>query len=194
MCVCVCVCVWVAWSYLTLCTPRTVAHQAPLSMGFSRQGYWSGLPCPPPGDPPNQGLKPGVPHCRRILYHLSHQGSPFSSIYHVKILEGLIFKVIKICVLIYLDNLKSYQYILLIYFTEMQMSKITALSLLISLKKVCLRNFSVRLRMIFNLMNHSGQRASLISSVGKESAYDAGHPGLIPGLGRSAGEGMGYPL
>ena len=33
----------------------TVAHQAPLSMGFSRQEYWSGLPCPPPGDPPTQG-------------------------------------------------------------------------------------------------------------------------------------------
>ena len=30
-------------------------HQAPLSMGFSRQGYWSGLPCPPPGDLPTQG-------------------------------------------------------------------------------------------------------------------------------------------
>ena len=39
-------------------TPRTVACQAPLSMGFSRQGYWSGLPCPPPGDLPNPGIKP----------------------------------------------------------------------------------------------------------------------------------------
>ena len=33
----------------------TVAHQAPLSMGFSRQEYWSGLPCPPPGDLPDLG-------------------------------------------------------------------------------------------------------------------------------------------
>ena len=82
---------------------------------------------------PTQGLEPGVLHCGQILYHLKHQESPFNSIHHVKILEGLIFKVIKICVLIYFDNLKSYQYILLIYFTEMQMSKITALSLLISL-------------------------------------------------------------
>ena len=40
-------------------TPWTVAHQAPLSIGFSRQEYWSGLPCPPPGDPPNPGIKPG---------------------------------------------------------------------------------------------------------------------------------------
>ena len=38
-------------------TPWTVAHQAPLSMGFSRQEYWSGLPCPPPGDLPNPGIE-----------------------------------------------------------------------------------------------------------------------------------------
>ena len=36
----------------------TVAHQAPLSMGFSRQEYWSGLPCHPPGDLPDPGIKP----------------------------------------------------------------------------------------------------------------------------------------
>ena len=36
----------------------TVACQAPLSMGFSRQEYWSGLPCPPPGDLPDPGIKP----------------------------------------------------------------------------------------------------------------------------------------
>ena len=39
-------------------TPRTVAHQAPLSMGFSRQEYWNGLPFPPSGDLPNPGIKP----------------------------------------------------------------------------------------------------------------------------------------
>ena len=39
-------------------TPWTVAHQAPLSMGFSRQEYWSGLPCPPPGDLPDSGIEP----------------------------------------------------------------------------------------------------------------------------------------
>ena len=41
-----------------LATLRTAAHQAPLSMGFSRQENWSGLPCPPPGDLPNPGVKP----------------------------------------------------------------------------------------------------------------------------------------
>ena len=45
-------------------------------MGFSRQEYWSGLPFPSPGDVPwTQGLNTGLPHCRQMLYHLSHQGS-----------------------------------------------------------------------------------------------------------------------
>ena len=39
-------------------TPWTVAHQAPLSTGFSRQECWSGLPCPPPGDLPHPGIEP----------------------------------------------------------------------------------------------------------------------------------------
>ena len=38
-------------------TPQTEAHKAPLSMEFSRQGYWSGLPFSPPGDLPNPGIK-----------------------------------------------------------------------------------------------------------------------------------------
>ena len=42
-------------------TPWTVARQAPLSMGFSRQEYWSGLPFPSPGDLPKPGIEPGSP-------------------------------------------------------------------------------------------------------------------------------------
>ena len=41
-----------------LATPWTLAHQSPLSMGFSKQEYWSGFPCPPPGDLLNPGIKP----------------------------------------------------------------------------------------------------------------------------------------
>ena len=44
--------------------------------GFSRQKYWSGLPCPPPEYLPNLGFKPRSPALACILYHLSHQGSP----------------------------------------------------------------------------------------------------------------------
>ena len=60
-------------------TPWTVAPQAPLSMGFPRQEYWSGLPFCPPGDFPDPGLNLGLLHCRQILYHLSYQGSPVHS-------------------------------------------------------------------------------------------------------------------
>ena len=42
-------------------TPRTVAYQAPLSMGFSGQEYWNGLPFPSPGDLADPGIKPGSP-------------------------------------------------------------------------------------------------------------------------------------
>ena len=56
--------------------PRTVACQAPLSMGFSRPEYWSGLPCPSPGDLPDPGVESSLLHCRQILYRLSHQGNP----------------------------------------------------------------------------------------------------------------------
>ena len=50
-------------------SPWTVAHQAPLSVGFSWQEYWSGQPFPSPGDLPG----PGLTHCRQILYCMSHQ-------------------------------------------------------------------------------------------------------------------------
>ena len=67
----------VAQLCLTLATPSTVIRQAPLSMGVSRQPYWSGLPFPCPGDlPPTQGLNPGLLQYRKILYLWSHQGSP----------------------------------------------------------------------------------------------------------------------
>ena len=43
-------------------TPWTKARQAPLSRGFSRRGYWSGLPCPPPGNLPDPGIEPRCPN------------------------------------------------------------------------------------------------------------------------------------
>ena len=84
MCVCVCVCVCVR-AYALSCSvtsdsviPRTVASQAPLSMGVSRQEYWNSLPFTPPRALPNPRVKspslesPG----RWILYHLCHLQSP----------------------------------------------------------------------------------------------------------------------
>ena len=59
----------------------TVARQAPLSMGFSRQEYWSGLPYPSPGDLPDPGINQAHAFCiscigRWVLYHWHHWGAP----------------------------------------------------------------------------------------------------------------------
>ena len=56
--------------------PWTVACQAPLSMELFRKEYWRGLPSFLQGIFLTQGLNPGLPHCRQILYQLSHQRSP----------------------------------------------------------------------------------------------------------------------
>ena len=72
-------CVWVlshfscVWLFVT---PWTAAHQAPLSMGFSLQEHWSGLPCPPPGDLPDPGIEPVSSVLQVDSLLLSHRGSP----------------------------------------------------------------------------------------------------------------------
>ena len=73
------VCVCVSHSVVSeFVTPWIVAHQAPLSKGFSRQEYWSGLPFPSPRDLPDPGIEPTFPALQAILYCLSLQGSPLS--------------------------------------------------------------------------------------------------------------------
>ena len=60
-------------------TPWTVALQAPLSMGFPRQGYWSGWPFPAPGDLPDPGIEPTSPVSSALQMDslpLRHEGSP----------------------------------------------------------------------------------------------------------------------
>ena len=57
-------------------TPWTIAHQAPLSVGFPTQEYWSGLPFPSPGDLPKPRIEPV--HWQADSLPLSHQGSPSS--------------------------------------------------------------------------------------------------------------------
>ena len=86
---------WQSWDsnpggcvYVLSCTcfsanPWTVDHQAPLFMGFSSQEYWSGLPCPPPGDLLTQGSKPSLLNCRQILYFLSHKAQKFFKFYQL---------------------------------------------------------------------------------------------------------------
>ena len=93
VCVCVCVCegqcntnLHTVWGCICVqllnCvqlfeTPWPVAHQAALSLGFPKQEYSNGLSFPSLGYLSNPGIKPVSPLGRQILYHLSHQGSPF---------------------------------------------------------------------------------------------------------------------
>ena len=59
-------------------TPWTVAHQAPLTMGFSRQEYWSGLPFPSPEDFPDPGFEPRSPALQADSLPSEPQGSQFN--------------------------------------------------------------------------------------------------------------------
>ena len=78
VCVCVCLCVCVCITCLvmsgrTLCEPMDCSLAAS-SVHVILQEYWSGLPFTSPRHLPNPGIKPGLLHCRQILYHPSHQG------------------------------------------------------------------------------------------------------------------------
>ena len=75
------VAVLAAQSCLTLCNPMTVAHQAPLSMEFSRQEYWRGLPFPPPGDLPNSEIKPGSPALQEDSFLSEPPGKPMFCVF-----------------------------------------------------------------------------------------------------------------
>ena len=66
-------------------TPRTAAHQAPLSIGFSRQEYWSGLPFPPPGHLPNPGIKPTSPALQADALTSELPGKPYLIIREMQI-------------------------------------------------------------------------------------------------------------
>ena len=74
--------------FVTLCT---VACQAPLSMGFSKQEYWSGFPCPSPGDLPDPGIKPVslcLLHWQAGSLPLAPPGKPFGRLHTGKCLGG----------------------------------------------------------------------------------------------------------
>ena len=74
-CTCLCSATSCVWLFAI---PWIIALEAPLSMGFSRQEYWGGLPFLPPGELPNQGLTLCLLHWQADSLPLSHLGSPFS--------------------------------------------------------------------------------------------------------------------
>ena len=65
------------------CSSWTLAHQAPLSMGFPRQECWSGLPCPPPGDLSNLGIKARSPALQADSLPSEPPAKPKGSIYQI---------------------------------------------------------------------------------------------------------------
>ena len=74
-------------SCLTLMTPWTVAHQAPLSMGFFRQEYWSQLPFSPPGDLPDQKIEllfSAYPALAGRFFATDPPGDPMYRVHHAK--------------------------------------------------------------------------------------------------------------
>ena len=90
MCACVLSHFRHVWFFVT---PRTVARRAPLSVGFSRQEYWSGLPYPVSGDLLNPGIQPvssASPALRVDSLPLSHRGSP-------KLVDAVLYLVTQSC-------------------------------------------------------------------------------------------------
>ena len=75
-----CVCVKSLSHVRLFATPWTVARQVPLSMGFSRQEYWNGLPFPPPEDLPNPGTEPSSPALAGGFFTAEPPGKPKCSI------------------------------------------------------------------------------------------------------------------
>ena len=78
VCMCVCICVHILSHVWLFVTPWTVACQASLSMGFSRQEYWSGLPFPAAGNLPTQGQNPCFLHWQVNSLPLVPSGTPTS--------------------------------------------------------------------------------------------------------------------
>ena len=73
-----CACVLSRVSHVRLfATPWTVTSQALLSVGFPRQGYWSGLPFPPPGGLPNPGIEPTSPMLAGVFFVTEPRGMPY---------------------------------------------------------------------------------------------------------------------
>ena len=80
---CIYVCMRVLRRVQLLATPWTIAYQAPLSMGFSRQEYWSGLSFPPPGNLPNPGMEPAFPGLAGRVSTTVSPGKPWCYLYKV---------------------------------------------------------------------------------------------------------------
>ena len=83
------------WDPIDCSSPGSSVHGDSLGKRISRQPTWVGCHALLQGIFPTQGLNPGFPHCRRILYHLSHQGSPKLALPDIKTLyEAMVIKML----------------------------------------------------------------------------------------------------
>ena len=165
MCVCVCEISHVQFFE----TPRTVGLQAPMSMEFSRQEYWNGLPFPTPGDLPNLGIEPESLALAGRSFTTEPSGKPQNTIHWLEVNPGQLLGR-QLC------SPLDHQYC-----TFLSTSPKTA-SLRSNLAPVH-RDWVFGITTCF-----SG------GSDGKESACNVGDLGSIPGPGGSPGEGGGDPL
>ena len=163
-------------------TPRTVAHQTPLFMRFPRQEHWGGLPLPSPGDLPDPGFEPASHvFCTdwRILHHYQYGEAPVLTHGNGRMSSPCTRK----------------------HSTRLLVT-LTASAVRVSLKAQLVKNRlqSRRPRLKSWVRKIRWRRDRLPTAVflgfpggstGKESACSAGDLGLIPGLGRSPGEGKG---
>ena len=164
-------------------TPWTVAHQALCPLEFSRQEYWSGLPCPSPGDLPAPGIEPMSPVCiscigRWTLYYWSsHATTKRVKIPHAATMTRY-------------SQINKYFLKRKMGFPHSSVGK----------ESTCIAGDPGLIpgserspgKGIGYPLQYSW--ASLVAQAGKESAHNTGDLSLIPGLGRSPGEGIGYPL
>ena len=171
----------------TLVTPLTVVFQALLSMGFSRQAYWSGLLFPFPGDLLDPRIKPRCPALQEDSLPTELQGK---TLYY---LVSLLFLYRRLHSLKQVSPPKPQQVSINIYILiQVQVRK----ELVQCLQLQCRNYFSFLGELkgqptLIELLLYSGV---LGDSASQESACSARDPCLISGLGRSPGEGNGYPL
>ena len=86
--------------------PWTIAHHVPLSIGFPREEYRSGLPFPSPGDLPNPGIKLASPAWHADSLLLSHQGSPILYIIHIIFVYNM-YVIYVYTIYAYVDNINN---------------------------------------------------------------------------------------
>ena len=197
------------WLFATL---LTVARQVPLSMGFSRQEYWSGLPCPPAGDLPDPGIELVSllsPALAGDSLPLAPHGKHISTYMYVKMLVLVTQSCLNCC-----DPMEPARLLCPWNFLSKNTGAGSHSLLQGSFRLRDQTQFSCTAGRFFTVWyihvcigtKLSQRTLSSIStltvvlcdsphiSVGKESTCNAGDPGSIPGSGRSAREGIGYPL